>query len=300
MRLCVRWTAADIQLRKSILALTMALRKNQITIHDMDLDQSADERDAGPRSPLRTVQVLQELAVSATGVPLAVLAERLQLPKTSLFRLLRSLESGGYVTSLNGVHGIGLEAVKLGMAIMQNREIPNRVRPAMEWLSEKSSETIILGSIDETGSQVIYSDVIDATNPLRFIIKMGTIKPLYTSASGLTILAYMSPAELQTYLADVQFVRFAPNTISSVSMLKRKIKEIRATGVAVSIDGMFEGVFSIAAPVVNAMGVVRAGLSISAPSSRGIRQQQKFANLVSQAGAEVSRLLGYTDTYPPP
>ena len=74
-----------------------------------DSEPPADERDSGPRSPLRTVQVLQELAVSATGVQLAVLADRLQLPKTSLFRLLRSLESGGYVTSLNGVHQVGPE-----------------------------------------------------------------------------------------------------------------------------------------------------------------------------------------------
>ena len=278
----------------------MTLQKTQMTAQDIDADPPADGRDSGPRSPLRTVQVLQELAVNATGVPLAVLAERLQLPKTSLFRLLRSLESGGYVSSLNGMHQVGTEAVKLGMAIMQNRECPNRARAAMDWLSEKSNETVILGSIDDTGTQVVYSDVIEATNPLRFIIKMGTIKPLYTSASGLAILAYMKPADLQVYLADVQFVRYAPDTISSVAMLKRKLKEIRVKGLAVSVDGMFEGVFSIASPVVNAMGVVRSGLSISAPSTRGIRQEEKFSKLLTQAGSEVSRLLGYTGIYPPP
>ncbi len=270
-----------------------------MTSLDIENDLLADDRDVGPRSPLRTVQVLQELAVSAAGVPLAGLAERLQLPKTSLFRLLRSLESGGYVTSVNGVHQIGPEALKLGMAIMQNREFPNSARTAIEWLAEKSSETIILGTLDETETNVVYTDVIDATNPLRFIIKMGTIKPLYTSASGLAILAYMNPAELQRYLAEVKFVRHAPGTISSVTMLKRKIREIRGSGVAVSIDGMFEGVFSIASPVVNAKGIVRAGLSISAPSTRGIRQKEKFAALVSQAGSELSRLLGYTGVYPP-
>lgn len=278
----------------------MTLQKTQMTAQDIDADPPADGRDSGPRSPLRTVQVLQELALNATGVPLAVLAERLQLPKTSLFRLLRSLESGGYVSSLNGMHQVGTEAVKLGMAIMQNRECPNRARAAMDWLSEKSNETVILGSIDDTGTQVVYSDVIEATNPLRFIIKMGTIKPLYTSASGLAILAYMKPADLQVYLADVQFVRYAPDTISSVAMLKRKLKEIRVKGLAVSVDGMFEGVFSIASPVVNAMGVVRSGLSISAPSTRGIRQEEKFSKLLTQAGSEVSRLLGYTGIYPPP
>ena len=266
---------------------------------DLESEQPGEKRDAGPRSPLRTVQVLHELAVSATGVPLAMLAERLDLPKTSLFRLLRSLESGGYVTSVNGVHQVGPETVKLGTAIMRNREFPNSARSAMERLSEASNETIILGSLDDTGMQVVYSDVIDATNPLRFMIKMGTIRPLYTSASGLAILAYMQATELAAYLAEVTFVRYAPGTISSVSALKRKIKEIRTRGTAVSIDGMFEGVISIAAPVVNAMGMVHSGLSISAPSTRGIRQQEKFAQLLTQAGGEVSRLLGYSGVYPP-
>ena len=278
----------------------MTLRSPHMNPMDTGSEPTGEDRDAGPRSPLRTVQVLHELAVSATGVQLAVLAERLGLPKTSLFRLLRSLESGGFVTSVNGVHQVGPQTVKLGMAIMQNREFPKSARAAMEWLSEASGETVILGSIDDTGTQVVYTDVIDATNPLRFIIKMGTVRPLYTSASGLTILAYMKPAKLQAYLAEVEFVRYAPGTISSVAALKRKIKEIRSRGTAVSIDGMFEGVFSIAAPVVNGMGQVRAGLSISAPSTRGIRQEEKFSELLLQAVSEVSRLLGYTGAYPPP
>ena len=278
----------------------MTLRRPPLNPIDTKGEPTAEDRDAGPRSPLRTVQVLHELAVSATGVQLAVLAERLGLPKTSLFRLLRSLESGGFVTSLNGVHQVGPQTVKLGMAIMQNREFPKSARAAMEWLSEASGETVILGSIDDTGLQVVYADVIDATNPLRFSIKMGTIRPLYTSASGLTILAYMKPAQLQAYLAEVEFVRYAPGTISSAAALKRKIKEIRGCGTAVSIDGMFEGVFSIAAPIVNGTGEVRAGLSISAPSTRGIRQEEKFSALLMQAVIEVSRLLGYTGAYPPP
>jgi len=203
------------------------------------------------------------------------------------------------VISVNGVHEVGPETVKLGSAIMRNRESPNTARPAMERLSQASNETIILGSLDETGTQVVYSDVIDATNPLRFIIKTGTVRPLYTSASGLAILAYMQAAELAAYLEEVKFVRYAPGTISSVTALKRRLKEVRTRGTAVSIDGMFEGVFSIAAPVVNAMGRVRSGLSISAPSTRGIRQQEKFAQILTQAGGEVSRLLGYSGIYPP-
>ncbi len=263
-------------------------------------DQLAHERDAGPRSPLRTVQVLHELATKATGVPLAHLADQLKFPKTSLFRLLRSLEAGGYVISDNGVHKVGPETIKLGMAIVQNRGLPNIARPLMEWLSDKTHETIILGFLDETEMQVIYSDVIEATNVLRFIVKMGTVKPLYTSASGLMILANMAPDRLNKYLERIKFVRHAARTISNATELKRKLKEVREHGVAVSIDGMFDGVFSVAAPIIDSSGAVLAALSISAPSSRGESEEENYAALLKQAGSEISRLQGYTGVYPPP
>jgi IclR family acetate operon transcriptional repressor len=270
-----------------------------MTSLDIEDDKVTQEGDSSPRSPVRTVQVLHELAVSAKGVPLAVLAARLQLPKTSLFRLLRALENSGYVSSINGVHQLGPSALKLGMAIVQNRDLPNWARPVMEWLAAQSSETVILGVIDESETQVVYTDMIEPSNPLRFIIKAGITKPLYCSAIGLTILTYMPSATKQRYLNTVEFVQYAPKTISTVTKLKRKLEEIRASGIAVSVDGMFDGVYSVAAPVVNAAGAVRAGVSISAPSTRGLKQEEPFASLVSKAGLEISRVLGYTGVYPP-
>ena len=265
----------------------------------MQARSSPQDAGSNPRSPVRTVQVLHELAVSGQGVALAALAARLQLPKTSLFRLLRSLEQGGYVTSSNGMHQVGPQAIKLGVALVQNREFPNCARPAMEWLAAECNETVILGSFDDSGMQIVYTEVIEPSNPLRFSIKSGLTKPLYSSAMGQMLLAYLPAEQKSRYLRDVEFVRLASNTITSIAALKRKIKEIRAAGISVSVDGMFDGVYSIAAPVVNAAGQVFAGLSISAPGTRGPQQERKFAGLLTKAGEEISRVLGYTGAYPP-
>lgn len=266
----------------------------------MDDEKTSQDSDSNPRSPLRTVQVLHELAVSGQGVALAMLAARLQLPKTSLFRLLRSLERGGYVTSSNGVHQVGPQAIKLGVALVQNLKFPSCARPAMEWLAAECNETVILGTFDDSGTQIVYTEIIEPSNPLRFSIKPGLTKPLYSSAMGQTLLAYMPAERKARYLEDVELVRLASKTISSVAALKRKTREIRANGIAVSVDGMFDGVYSIAAPLVNATGQVHAGLSISAPSTRGAQQEEKFAGLLKRACEEVSRVLGYTGAYPPP
>jgi DNA-binding IclR family transcriptional regulator len=266
---------------------------------DIDIEKPAADVDNGPRSPLRTVQVLYALASTPGGLVLTELASRLDLPKTSVFRLLRALEAGGYVISEGGVHQLGPEALKLGNVIVQSRVFPNCAQPAMEWLSDHCQETIILGTLGESGRDVVYSRVIEATNPLRFSISPGTQRPLYCSASGLAILAYMPEPQIKDYMKTVRFQALTPRTIASVAELKQRLALIRAEGISVSQDGMFEGVYSVAAPVVDSTGAVRNGLSITAPSSRALRHPAKLAALAREAGEEISRVLGYTDTYPP-
>src|SRR3546814_8792827 len=78
------------------------------------------------RSALRTVQILHELALNPAGASLADLSVRLELPKTSLFRLLKTLEAGGYVAADNAAYTLGAAALKLGAAIVRNRQFPNR------------------------------------------------------------------------------------------------------------------------------------------------------------------------------
>ena len=71
------------------------------------------DRSAPPRAPLRVMQVIAVLARHRDGLSLAELAAALQLPKTSLFSLLRALEGGGYVMSENGHHRLGQETYSL-------------------------------------------------------------------------------------------------------------------------------------------------------------------------------------------
>lgn len=256
--------------------------------------------DGHPRAPLRTLQVLDALAQAGQGLRLVELSARLDMPKTSLFRLLRALEQAGYVISVGGQHALGPQAIALGLALGRGRVFPGGARPTMQWLAEQCSETVILGTFDDSRSQVVYVDVIEPSNPLRFSIKPGLTKPLYSSAIGQSLLAWMPSPQRTSYLGSVKLERLASGTVQSVAALKRRLKEIRASGLAISEDGMFDGVYSIAVPILDAAGQAQAGLSISAPSKRGAAQQERFASLLQKAGTELSQLLGYSGPYPAP
>lgn len=260
--------------------------------------ESVPRSDETTRSPLRTVQVLYELANNPAPVSLADLSARLNLPKTSLFRLMKTLESGDYVIAAPGGYKIGAQTLKLGAAIVQNREFPNCALPVMQLISDDCGETIILGTLADNRTEVVCAEVLQATNPLRFISKAGSTNPLYGSASGQILLANMPKEELDAYLASVKLVKHAPGTIKSTQALRAKLAEIRDTGISESLEGLVEGVYSVAAPVIDMSGKVIAGLSISAPSSRALRQKSKLGKLALRGGEEVSRILGYTGNYP--
>ncbi len=264
----------------------------------MSTAEAATRPDETTRSPLRTLQILHELASDPIPVSLADLSTRLSLPKTSLFRLMKTLESGAYVVSVPGGYKIGAETLKLGAAIIQNREFPNCALPVMQSVSDQCGETIILGTRADNGYEVLYAEVVDATRPLRFMSKAGSSFPLYGSASGQILLAHMPDKELEDYLANVQFRKYAPGTVETSEALREKLRRIRSTSISESLEGLVEGVFSVAAPIVDMNGKVIAGLSISAPSSRALRQKKKLAQLTLHGSEEISRVLGYTGKYP--
>ncbi len=267
---------------------------------DLSTAETATRPDETTRSPLRTMQILYELSCGRSAISLADLSVRLSLPKTSLFRLMKTLESGAYVTAVPGGYKMGPATLKLGAAIIQNREFPNCAVPVMQHISENCGETIILGTLTDNRHEVVYAEVVDATNPLRFSSKAGSTNPLYGSASGQILLAYMTDDELNAYLGSVKLVKHAPGTIETVEVLLAKLAEIRATGISSSLEGLVEGVFSIAAPVMDMTGKIVAGLSISAPSSRALRQKVKLKKLALLGGEEISRILGYAGSYPLP
>ncbi len=263
----------------------------------------AGDREGGagedpPRSPLRTVQVLHALALAGRAVTLAELATHLQLPKTSLYRLLRALEDGGYVQSDQGSHQLGPQALQLGAALVRGRHLAGSARPALERLGQQCGETVILGTLDEGRTQIVYTVVVEPDHPLRFSIRPGLANPLYCSATGQVLLAWMPAEEREAYLAKVHLERLASGTVRSVTALRGVLRSIHSHGVAVSVDGMFDGVYSIAAPIFDATGEVSAAVSISAPSVRGAPQAQRFAQMLAHTCGELSAMLGHTGGTP--
>jgi DNA-binding IclR family transcriptional regulator len=129
------------------------------------LDRSADRNGemqafTPPRSPLRVMNILEELAKQPSGLLLVQLCERLDLPKTSLLSLLRALEEASYVVKHNGVYQLGEAALRLSSLIAVSFPFPHSVHDQLVRLMNRCNETVMLATLSEDREASVYVDKV--------------------------------------------------------------------------------------------------------------------------------------------
>lgn len=262
-----------------------------------DIAEEAAERVAGPRTVLRIMDILSTLAARPEGRTLTELSGDLGLPKTSAFSLLRALERGGYLRQEDGRYALGSEALKLGASLAQAIPFPRSARPVLEQLAAETGETIMLGVLSEEGHEVSYIDVIESDAALRFTVRTGNRRPLYSVASGKALLAFLPHAAQDAYLARTPFVRFTPDTSTKADLAQLLLK-VRERGVVLDANGIVDGAAAVASPCFDAAGRVTCSVSLAGPTARMLAQQDRFERLTMGAAEQISRILGYRGTYP--
>lgn len=258
-----------------------------------------DGSSEAPRAILRVPEILMAVANALDGISLAELGKRLDLPKTSLHRMLRTLEHGGYVASKNGAYSLGKESGRLAATLnraLPLQELPGSMRPVMEWLERQSGESIILAELTDTLDEAAYIDVIQSSKPLRFTVPTGHTRPLYAAAAGQVLLAFLPEHERNTYLETAEFQKLTAETIGREDLVRR-IPGIVHDTVAFDRNGSFLGASAIASPVFDAAGAIRYAVAVAGPTERIERIAPQLEELVREAGERMSRILGYKATY---
>lgn len=261
-----------------------------------DSDQAPQ---SGPRSVLRVLEMLELVATQSDGLTLTEITTKLELPKTSVFSLLKALEIGGYLTQRSGRYVIGLRAFNLGAALRQPGSLAQYARSTLEWLAAETEETILLAVMADDGIEITYLDVIESEAPLRFTVRVGNRRPLYCAAAGQAMLAFL-PAKLQQrYVADTPFIKFTGDTLDKDALISL-LPEIRKKAVALDANGIVDGAAAIASPIFDRNGSVTCAVAIAGPSLRMVGDKKRFAELSKEAGRRISTVLGYEGVYPAP
>ncbi|WP_432190995.1 IclR family transcriptional regulator [Streptomyces sp. bgisy027] len=191
------------------------------------------------KSAARTVELL-ELLASRGDRParLQELADELEVPRSSMYALLQTLISRGWVrTDVTGsLYGIGIHALLTGTSYLDSDPRVRLVRPYLDEASQALGETIHLARLD--GRDVAYLATRESHEYLRTISRVGRRLPAHVGALGKALLAERPDGDLP----EGPYRALTPNTRTSREALAADLAEVRARGWSIDRE---EGVLGI-------------------------------------------------------
>jgi IclR family transcriptional regulator, acetate operon repressor len=253
-------------------------------------DASTDRYLVG--SVARAMRVVGMVADSPDGLSLSEIARRLDMSKSAVHALAKTLVAGGYLRTVEpGPRYVpGIELVRLGEAARQSIQLVGVCRPELIELSRVTGLTT-RAAIAEDGYPV-FIDRIDAPGMVRFHTPLGVRELPHTSAAGKAILAEL-PADLTERIAvDTGLPHRTPNTIRTLPALIAELDAVRDRGFAIDDEEDVLGVMCIAATFSDHAGV--AGAISATGLSRDIHERgpERLADDVRAAAARITTRLG--------
>ena len=220
----------------------------------------------------RTLGVLELLAGQGAGLELAVIAERLNMPRSAAHRLLADLVRAGYVRQVR-VHGdyqLTTKLVSLGLSFLSASGIVDVAQPLLDQLAEISGELVRLSVID--GERLTWvARAQGARQGLRYDPDMGSDARLSCSSSGLAWLSTLAQEEALTLVARQgvgQPGDYGPNAPATLQAVMDELAATRARGWAQAIDTYSAGLSAMAAPVRHAGRPPLGVISVAGPTAR--------------------------------
>lgn len=263
--------------------------------------QSPDRTRATPEPAGRKVINSVQRAVDILGLfehhgrelGTTEIADLLGLHKSTAAGLIYTLERNGFLAQNPATrkYHLGFRLVELGSLVLGQLDIRQAARPHMEELGRTIGETVNLGIRD--GTDVVYIERVAGVHSLGMRREIGSRTPVYASALGKVLLAWLPPAEQEPLLERLTFTPLTPSTIVSLKDFQRDLAETRARGFAIDDEENEVGGRCVAAPILDHRGKVVAALSVSSPVSR--TPDEVLAERGHQVGAAaqaISRQIG--------
>src|SRR5580693_10718344 len=223
----------------------------------------------------KVLRILEALNASPSGLQLKDIAEQTAIHKSTAYRFLAHLEAERYLYRDEfGAYMVGPKLVRLGSGISYQTTLRKISRPILQDLWKVTGETVNLGTLD--GQDVFYLDVLQSPHPFRMASPVGSWRPIYCTAMGKALAAFLPLEEKEHVLGSLKFERLTPHTITQPLRLRRELESIRQRGYGLDDEEATLGARCISAPIVIDQGKVAAAISVAGPVTRIGRDKIPF------------------------
>lgn len=243
----------------------------------------------------RALDIMEAVAVYESGKSLTEISENVNLPKSTAFRIIATLMKRGYIDKTEaGNYKMGLKLIEDASYHINNLELQTEARPFVSEVTAHLGLTSYLGVLD--GDQVVYVEKINTASAVKLYSQIGTRVHAYCSSLGKCMLANYSKEELEEIMKDCSFIKFTPNTISSMEELHKELAIVRSRGWALDDCEHEAGQRCIGAPIYDYKGDIIAAICANGDIHVLTDDRiEEVAEYVMKAAAEISRNLGYAE-----
>ncbi|RLB07907.1 MAG: hypothetical protein DRG50_01375 [Deltaproteobacteria bacterium] len=242
----------------------------------------------------RGLDVLDLLAAAECDLGFVEIARRLEIPKPSLLRILRTLTHKGFIVRNEATkkYRLGLKIIRIGNTVLGRIELRNLAREAMMELSRCTRETVELSTLDR--DQLILIDQIESPEGIRLYQHIGSAYPYFhANAVGKVYLAYMNPEKRRKVLEKIGLPKITDYTITEMEKLEEDLEGVKARGYAFEDQELRLGLRRVASPIFDRENKVIGCLSVAGPIFRiDHRRRDEIGEMVRLRARELSERIG--------
>lgn len=241
----------------------------------------------------RAFDILELLSREQHGLNLTEIGNRLELHKSTVYRILNALKNRGYIEkTARGSYRLGMEFIELTSLYLNNLELKTEAQPVLRELSAATGNTSFLAIPQD--NEIIYIDKMETHNSMRKYSIIGKRAPLYCTALGKSLLADKTADQIRLLYEEQTLEGYTARTITSIDSLVEEIAKTRERGWSIDNEEYENGIRCIGAPIHDYRREIIAAVSISGyVSSVAQGHADELAVHVVKAAEEISRRMGY-------
>lgn len=213
-------------------------------------------------SSTRALRLFQCFAKEARPLSLSEISKQMDTPLSTCHALIGVLRQGGYLYTHHESKKFypTKRLLQVAQGIAANDPLASIFEPYLRKLSEATRETVILGTLQQ--DSVVYLDVIEGPQVIRYTAGPGDIKPLHSSAIGKLILGEMDPGERAKVIKRLALEKVTENTVIDRAALDAAVSASHDAGYYTTRGENVSDVMAIAMPIIvqeEPLGVAVAG-----------------------------------------
>lgn len=262
----------------------------------VQMDVSNRQRDnSSIQSIERAAAVMRCFTEHEPELTLTELSRRVQLPKSTVARILAALQREGFVgkSENTGRYRLGVGLISLAGVALGRLDVRGAAYNFLEELVQRTQESASVSVPD--GAEAVIILHMPSPKPVRYVNWIGRRLPLHCTASGKVLLSGMND-ERRARVSARPLRRYTGRTIVERAALEVELERVRAEGIALAHEEHEQGYSAIAAPIRNLDGDVVGAISISGPSFRlPVETLLGFSEALKDTAMKVSAEMGYRE-----